>query len=128
MDNIISVCAVCIITVFLSSLLKQYKPEYSLFLILAAGVAVFAIAIYSAVPVFSTISGLFDNSGNGEYFTLLLKGLGVCYITRFAADFCKDAGNSLLSDKIELVGRTAVVLLALPLIKNIVEFSLSLVK
>lgn len=128
MSSIIGICAVCIIAVFLATVLKQYRAEYALFIILAAAVGMFALAIYSAVPVFDTVADLFEQSGSEEYFTLLLKALGICCVTKFASSFCKDSGYGSLSDKIELIGKTAVMLLSLPLIKNIVEFTTSLVQ
>ena len=124
----ITIPALCIVTVFLSVVLRRYKEEYSFFLLLAAAVMVFGAALSIASPVFAQIRELFSAAAGAEYFALLLKALGVCYITRFAAAFCKDAGHTLLSEKIELCGRCAVLLLCLPLIRTIVEFTITLVR
>lgn len=128
MERIFTIAALCIVTVFLSAVLRRYREEHAFFLLLAAAVMVFAAALSIAAPVFTQIRDLFSAAAGTEYFTLLLKALGVCYIARFAAAFCQDSGHTLLSEKIELCGRCAVLLLCLPLIRNIVEFTIALVR
>ncbi len=128
MERIITIAALCIITVFLSAVLRRYKEEHAFFLLLAAAVMVFGAALSIASPVFTQLRELFEAAEGAAYFTLLLKALGVCYITRFAAAFCRDSGHTLLSEKIELCGRCAVLLLCLPLIRSIVEFTVTLVR
>ena len=121
--SIISVSAAVIIAVLLAALLKQQKPEYGLIIVLAAGIGLMGIIALSLSPIFETLNGLFSSTGQAHYYILLLKALGICLITRFAAGFCADSGNSSLADKISLLGRCSVIVLALPLIGEIVEFT-----
>ena len=125
--SITGICAAVIVAVLLITTIRQHRPELALLLALAAGTGLFLTAIYTVSPVFSTLKNLFEGSGNTQYYTLLLKALGICLVTRFASGFCTDSGNSSLAEKIGLVGRCAVVLLALPLITDIVGFAGELV-
>ena len=57
----------------------------------------------------------------GEYAVILFKALGICWLAQFAADSCRDAGESALASKVELAGKTAVLLTTLPLFSAVAE-------
>ena len=50
-----------------------------------------------------------------------MKSLAVCYITQMASDSCADAGEKSIAAKIELAGKFAIVLLALPVFDRLTE-------
>ena len=50
---------------------------------------------------------------------VLLKALGICYITQLAADTCKDAGQQAIATKVELAGKVAVLAIAMPMLGTI---------
>ena len=52
---------------------------------------------------------------------LLLKIVGVGYITEFAAGILNDFGSAALADKVALSGKIAIVLMSLPIIENLLE-------
>ena len=49
---------------------------------------------------------------------ILLKTLGVCFLTQLSADSCRDAGEGALAAKVELAGKLFIVILALPLFQQ----------
>ena len=63
-----------------------------------------------------------------EYAQILFKCLGICLITQFASDSCKDAGESSLGTKIDTAGKIALVVISLPLMEKLVETATSLIK
>ena len=62
----------------------------------------------------------------GKYALILFKALGLCWLAQFAADSCRDAGESALASKVELAGKTAVLLTTLPLFSEVGELVLEL--
>ena len=56
----------------------------------------------------------------------LNTSLGICLITQFTCDSCRDAGENSLASKVELVGKLAVLGCALPLFENIISCALGL--
>lgn len=109
-------------------LLKQYKKEYALLLGVAGGVLIFLLVIAKAQPAFSEIqkllSGVHVNAG---YAPVLMKSLGVCFVAQLASDVCRDAGESAMASKVELAGKIAVLLLALPLFGQVAQLAINLV-
>ena len=79
-------------------------------------------------PAISQIRELISAAGiSGEYGVILLKTLGVCFLTQLSADSCRDAGEGALAAKVELAGKLFIVILALPLFQQIAGSALSLI-
>jgi stage III sporulation protein AD len=124
---ILNVLGIAIITAAIAVLLRQYKQEYAMLIGLGAGVIILLYIIIKAQPVFSELNSLMSNSGiNSGYAQILIKALGICFITQLAADACKDSGETAIASKVELVGKFAILLLALPLFEQVAKLAVGL--
>lgn len=125
--DIAMIAGVAVVAAFLAALLRQQRPEYAMAIGLVAGIGVLALVLVKAVPAFSALRDLLENSAlPGEYGLILFKALGVCLLTQLAADACKDAGENALAAKAELAGKVSLLVLALPLFQKIAELAVSL--
>lgn len=128
MMDVLSIIVVCLIAAILSVLIKQYKPEYGIFITISAGAGILLLIISSALPIFHELETLISSMGvSAEYFTVLLKALGVCYIAQLACDTCKDAGETTLAGKIELAAKVSILVMALPLFREIINIVIRLI-
>ena len=108
--------------------LSRYKPEYAFFISLIAGILVFISLLSSITETFFSIRETVLDAGlNTKYFTVVLKTLGICLITGFIADTCRDAGQSALASRAELAGRCAVFIISVPLLKQLLETAAELI-
>ncbi len=124
----IGALALCLLGSAVCVLLVGYKPEYSLAVAVCIGVLIFGFVLKSVVPVFDDLMQLLSKTGlDSGYFKIALKSLGICYISSFAADICRDFGQSSLAAKAELVGKCAVFLLCMPLMTAVIEIALSFI-
>ena len=57
-----------------------------------------------------------------------LKAVGIAYITDFVADACRDAGLASVASKAELVGKSAIFLLSVPLIMSVLDTAIGFIK
>lgn len=122
--DVLSVMAIGVICAFLSIILKQYKPEYSLVLTVLGSAIILIVIISYITPIVSEIRRLMQSASiDIKYVSTLIKGVGICFVTQFASDTCKDAGQISLSSKIELIGRVAICLSALPLYKDLLSLT-----
>ena len=104
-----------LIGMILAVLFRQHKPEYAPLISLAAGLAVVFLLLGQLEPIFFQMEEILQQAGIGtEYIVVLLKSLGICYITQLAADTCRDAGESAIASKMELAGKITVLTLAVP--------------
>ncbi len=69
------------------------------------------------------VAGVRELSGGEEYVSVMLRGLGICVLCRICADICRDSGQAGLSGAVEMAGKLALILLALPLVGDILELA-----
>ena len=71
---------------------------------------------------FDFISDLYGRLSYGkEYFPIILKVLGIAYITEFAVAICNDAGEKSIGSKIELAGKIAIFFAAIPIFVSLLD-------
>ena len=125
--NIFSIVGIAIITTALAVLLRQFRPEYALFVSLAGGIFILLLACTGILPVVEQIYGMLEASSvPGEYGSVLFRALGICFVTQIACDTCKDAGESAIASKLELAGKVVVLAISLPLFQQVLSIVYSL--
>jgi stage III sporulation protein AD len=125
--NILSIAGIAITAAALAVLLRQYRQEYALMLGLTAGMLIFAMILSKVQPAFNEINVLMSGAKvNTQYISILIKSLGVCFVAQLASDACRDAGETAIASKVELAGKFAVLLIALPLFSQVADLVLEL--
>ena len=127
MVPIAAIAAAAVVTAILAVTLRRYHAEYGMLLSLLAGVGILAALLAVLPDVLAEVTALLGAARlPGKYAVILFKALGVCWLAQFAADSCRDAGESALASKVELAGKTAVLLLSLPLFFDVAAAALEL--
>lgn len=107
----------------LSALLcvKNLKEGYAPLLRIASTV-IFSLAVLSMLsqPV-EFIKTISSESGLAECGEIVMKALGIAYLTNFTSSICRDSGENGLAGRVEAVGRIELLLLALPLFLKILS-------
>lgn len=126
--EIAAVVGIGLIGMVLAVLLRQYKPEYAAVFSLGVGVLIFFMLVSDLLPVFDELENLLAGvSLSADYIAILVKSLGVCYLTQLASDACKDAGENAIGGKVELAGKVAVLYLGLPMFRQLLEIVRTLI-
>ena len=126
--NIFGIVGIALTAAVLAALLRQYRQDFAIMVGLAAGIVIFGLILIKVQPAFSEINRLMSGTNiNTEYISILIKSLGICFIVQLASDACRDAGESAIASKVELAGKFAVLLVALPLFSQVAELVLSLI-
>lgn len=119
---IIKVIAVGIITSITIMLIKQLKPEMAVIIGMAGSIVILLMILNSLSSVINIFVDLTDKIGiDNELIVLVLKIIGIGYITEFSANLCVDCGSSGIADKILLAGKVVIMLLSIPIINNLLE-------
>ena len=126
--RIFSIIGLGIVSAIICLLLKQYRPEYAITASLVCGIVLLLSVIAQMTPLFDTVQDILGRIDYGnEYTAVIIKSLGICYITQLASDACQDAGEKAMSGKINLAGRIAVLILAMPMFTQVLEIALDLI-
>lgn len=126
--NILSVCVLAIVTVIIMVMLKPKNSEIAVMLGIACSVIILSSVFTKVSSVIDTINSIIAASQiSTSYVVILLKVIGICLITEFAVNTCKDSGSQSLANNVSLAGKIMVTIISLPLYSDILETVLSLV-
>ncbi len=104
----------------LSLLIKDKAPKISFAVSAVCGVLILSSVIDDISEIVSFANGVSSFSGS-EIFSLLLKATGLAYIVDFAADLCRDAGETGNAKRLENAGKIAILALSLPIITGLFD-------
>lgn len=120
--ELIKIIGVAFVTAIAAILLKSTKPELS-FAVTVTGIIIIlmfvAEMLQNTVNILATIA---DMTGveNG-LIKILLKIVGVGYLTEFSAGILNDFGSTAIADKVALGGKLTILILSLPIIEGVLK-------
>ena len=127
--NIVSICAVALTAAVFVVLLRPKNGEIALMLGIACSVGIVALVFNQASEVLKAVNGIIAATDiSVGYIAILLKVIGICLITEFTVNTCRDAGSQSLASNVSLAGKLMATVTALPLYTDILNTVLSLVK
>lgn len=120
--DIVKIIGVAFISLIIIVILKQYKPEFVIYVSMIAGV----IIIFLSIDKLSGIINLLQNISNktpinGQFLAILLKITGIAFLTEFAVSVCNDAGETAIASKVDLGGKAIIVAISIPIISSLLE-------
>ena len=120
MTEMFKIIGVAFVTSITAVLLKGTKPELS-FAVTVTGIIVILLflldALKGTISVFSKIAQI-TGIENG-LLKVLLKIVGVGYITEFGAGILNDFGSNSIADKVVLGGKIMIVMLSIPVMESL---------
>ena len=123
--KIIGVGGVALISIII---IKQYKPEFALYISLAAGTIILFMVLDKLSEIIGLLKSISTKSGiNQEFLEILLKMTGIAFLTEFAVSICKDSGESAIASKIEIGSKVIIVSMSIPIISSLLEIVLKLI-
>lgn len=122
MTELSKIIGVAFVTTIAAVLLRSTKPELS-FAVTLTGIIVILLfivdALQNTLAIFSAIANL-TGVENG-LLKVLLKIVGVGYLTEFGAGILNDFGGSAVADKVVLGGKIMIVLLSFPVLEGLLN-------
>lgn len=122
MSEIVKIIGVAFVTTIAAVLLRSTKPELSLAVTITGVIVILLFivdAMQGALAVFSTITEM-TGIENG-LLKILLKIVGVGYLTEFGAGVLQDFGGNSVADKVVLGGKITIVILSLPVLEGLLQ-------
>ncbi len=120
--NIAALCAVGVVASVLAIALRRENPETALMISLGAGAMILLGGLRLFLSGYNRLSVLLAQTGiSYEYILVLLKVLGICFLTEFSCDCAHEAGMDALCSNLSLSGKILVIVTALPLFSSVLE-------
>jgi len=125
MDYMI-LCGTAILAVVLILFFKQLKSNYALPLATVFGIILMRQALKNLAPELSFFNSITEKLILPRTGNIILKIFGISMIVETTADICRDANENTIASKIELIGKVEILIITLPLIKEILKIIESL--
>ena len=116
------IIAFALISLFMVLLFKDKRSDLVVLILLVSGISIFIFAFSELKGIISFLQELSETAGiNIVYLELVIKILGIAYISSFCSEICKDAGAGSLASKVELVGKIFILILSLPILRAVLD-------
>lgn len=120
--DIIKIIGIGLIGLIITIILKQYKPEFSIYISLIAGALILVLALDKLTGIVQLLETMARKSSfNSQFLMILLKITGIAILTEFAGSICKDAGEGAIAKKIELGGSVLIMAISVPILSELLE-------
>ena len=122
MEAIFKIVGIGLITSFAIMLIKPIRNDFAILIGLVGGVIILAMIMNYLSTAFSGFSEIISRTGvSKNIFSIVMKIVGIGYLTEFSASLCADCGNNGLADKMLLGGKVILLVMSLPIIMNILD-------
>jgi len=121
-EELIKIIGIGLIGLITVIILKQYRPEYSIYISLIAGMLIIFLIMDKLSGIVNLLTSISEKASiNNAYIKILLKITGIAILSEFAISVCKDSGESSIASKIELGSKVIIISMSIPIISNLLD-------
>lgn len=125
--EIIKIIGIGLIALIIIILLKQYRPEFAIYVSLLAGVLILLLIVDQLTGIVNLIQSIAGKANiNSQFLSILLKITGIAFLAEFAVSICKDSGEGAIASKIELGSKIVIISMSIPIISSLLEIILQI--
>lgn len=120
--DIIKIIGIAFLAVIIIIILKQYKPEFAMYVSILAGTIILLMSVGKIGGIITILENISAKTKvNGEFLSILIKITGIAFLTEFAVSVCKDAGETAIASKVDLGGKVIIIAISIPIISALLE-------
>ena len=120
--DIVKIIGAGLIALIIIIILKQYKPEFVIYVSLIAGVLIITMILGKISAIIELLSNLSSKTAlNNQFLGLLIKITGIAFLTEFAVSICKDSGETAIANKMDMGGKVIIISMSIPIISGLLE-------
>lgn len=120
--DIVKIIGVGLIALIIIIILKQYRPEFTMYVSILAGIIILMMLVNHISGIINLINSIASKANiNTQFIRVLIKITGIAILTEFAVSICNDSGESAIASKIDVGGKVIIVALSIPIIQALME-------
>ena len=125
--EIIRIIGIGLIALIIIILLKQYKPEFAIYISLLTGALILLLLTDQLSGIVNLVQSIAVKANvNSQFLSLLIKITGIAFLSEFAVSLCKDSGEGAIASKIELGSKIIIISMSIPIISSLLEIILQI--
>jgi len=119
---IFQVVIIGIITTILAITVSKQAPEFGVVISLAGSILI----LFMIMPQLTAVINILTNISNqvdidNSNILIVLKIIGIAYLSEFGVQVCSDAGEHAIASKIELAGKVLIMAVSAPVMLSLLE-------
>ena len=120
--EVIKIVGIALVALVIIILLKQYRPEFAIYISLLTGVLILFLVMDKLTGIVNLLQSLASKTSiNSTFLVILIKITGLAIFSEFAVSVCKDSGEAAISSKIEMGTKIIIISMSIPIISSLLE-------
>ena len=120
--EIIKIIGIGLTALIVIIVLKQYKPEFAIYVSIVAGILILGLSLSSFSVIINLLKDISSRANiNSKFLGIILKITGIAILTEFAVSICQDTGEKAIANKIDIGGKVIIMTISLPIISSLLE-------
>lgn len=108
--------------VLLALQLQETRSTYGIYLVLAACLIIILYSVARIQTIIDTLNELIHLVKIEDiYLQILIKIIGITYLSEFASDICRDTGYASVAGQIQIFGKLSILAISMPVISALLE-------
>ncbi len=128
MQDIIKILGVAIMCACVAAVIKSTNKDFGSIVKVVSAAILAGGVIICASPLIEFITDISEGSQINTYLSVMLKALGIAFLTHICASVCRDCGEQTIAGYAELAGKIEMLIISLPLIEDLIKISEDLVQ
>ena len=125
--EVVKIIGIALIALIIIILLKQYRPEFAIYISLLTGVLILVLVMDRLSGIISLLQTLANKTSiNSTILALLIKITGIAFLSEFAVSICKDSGETAIASKIEMGTKIIIISMSIPIISSLLEIIINI--
>lgn len=121
-DNMVNIAIIGIIVTLLGMLFKKTREEFAILISIAGCFIIFSMGIPKLQIIIDAINKIQEYiSINNNYIMILIKIIGITFISEIVASICKDCNYGAVASQIELFGKLTILATGMPILLALLD-------
>lgn len=118
----VKIALIAITGMTLALVLGSMRKEISIWITIVCGIIIFFFGISKFEYIVDMFHELTEYLGINEvYIKVILKMIGIAFLSEFTASICKDAGQNTIAGQVDFFGRMSMIAVSLPILRSLLE-------
>lgn len=126
--TVLKLCGIAVLGVAAILVVRSAKSEFAIPLSVVTGTILLTSALATVYPMVDFVKELSDVGSFTLYASTILKALGIGLLSQSAVDFCHDCGENAIASKLEFAAKAGILLLGLPIIRELLALATEMMK
>ncbi len=112
----VKIALIAIVGMTLAIVVGTMRKDISIWITIVSGMIIFFFGIVDMFHELTEYIGISET-----YIKIILKMIGIAYLSEFTASICKDAGQNTIAGQVDFFGKMSMIAVSLPVLQSLLE-------